>query len=269
MDLDYFVRFFRTLLPKSRLFALAFGSRMRQLVEGLAVVPLMIHQHFSQMLLDLLPYATDRLDEWKKVFNLPVSATADDVAAAWKEEGGQSPEYIQRRIRDLGIDIYVHEAVDPATGLVRDPTPHIERYGFDMGSYFFGWRNLLVNKRSITVPRYLDTCDNGVTQCDNGVSQCDRYDILIDIDSPHIVHYDADEYPYYWYAGGAVWPDTVAMTNRNFDRLRNMIYRIKPLRTRAVCLVALVADLTVYDTIDGVPHWQDTIDGTPVYQDFL
>ena len=89
------------------------------------------------MFLDRFAASTRDLAGWEQEFGLfsagsAESARRQQLAAAWRAQGGQSPRYLQDVLQTAGFDVYVHEWWEPGTTprVTRDPRLYTERPRF-------------------------------------------------------------------------------------------------------------------------------------------
>ncbi len=128
-----FLRLYQHLLPDGRAWRTTINKRLRQLLEGLTVIPEGVKESADSVWGDLLPETTDKLDDWERQFGLPGNVTTEAnrrlrLAATWRSlVGGQAPRYIQDTLQASGFDVYVHEWWEPSTpptpGAFGNPTP--------------------------------------------------------------------------------------------------------------------------------------------------
>ena len=115
-----FLDFYNHVLPKnddgsgSEAFKLTRDTTHEKLYEGLAAFPQSWKDAADALYFDMFPETTRALDEWSQAWDLwPRSRTEQEIrdalTAAWQDTGGQSPRYLQDRLRAHGFDVYVHD----------------------------------------------------------------------------------------------------------------------------------------------------------------
>ena len=109
MALDFWVRVFDRLLPRSRAFNLVLDRTLKEFFEGLSDLPDTVREHIASALLEAFPQHTTRLTDWSYQFGSPDPLTADEVDAEWAATGGQDPRYMEDLLQAAGYDVYVHE----------------------------------------------------------------------------------------------------------------------------------------------------------------
>lgn len=116
-----FFRVFQHVLPTGRAWRITVDKTLRRFVEALAAVMEDARQYVDRAWSDIDPQQTRALAAWEQQFALsPGGLTEqqrrDRLAAAWKQLGGQDPDYIQATLRAAGFDVYVHEWWEPVAG---------------------------------------------------------------------------------------------------------------------------------------------------------
>jgi uncharacterized protein YmfQ (DUF2313 family) len=263
MDLDRWVKVFDRLLPRSRLWSLVVDRPLRRFFHGLGAAPKLIYEHAQSVLLEAFPLSTTSLADWSRQFGAPEVLSPEELEAEWGAFGGQSPAYIQEKLRALGCDVYVHEwwVLDTCPPVARDPIALVPT------------SIVLVNDLAHGEPRYKyqfnqkPTMDQFVS--DGSISfNASSGTILVGKDYP--CPDEPTEYPVYWYVCGEVWPDRALIPYSKLRPLIRMIYKLKPVHTRVILRVDAYDEGDDYDIQDTWWHpdeWQDTIDGDDEVQD--
>jgi len=109
------LRIYQHLLPKARAWWLTADKQLRQFFEGLTGAPEDARDFIDSVWAEIDPDTTTSYAEWEQQFGL--FARADDVDAtrinridvAWKNRGGQDPDYIQGKLQDAGFPVYIHD----------------------------------------------------------------------------------------------------------------------------------------------------------------
>ena len=271
MELSFWKRIVGFMLPKSRAFSIdVSGKKLSQFFEGIASLPKVVHDHVSEIFLDLIPSSTTKVTDWSQHFGYPRSVSVSTLEMEWSDGGGQSPEAIQNKLQAAGFNVFVHEFWEPGVSpiSVRNPIPYIDvQYTID-ATHFQSGENLLVNKQQIALKNFAVQCDEEDIQCDDADVQCDEWNGLFLINRGYVVEDDADLYPYYWYVCAETWPDPALVADDDLDELERLIYKYKPLHTRVVLIVDTTHEIWE-DTLGGTPILEDTLGGSPLYEDTL
>lgn len=126
------------LLPHSTAWKLTINKRLKEFINGLSGLPLDIKNYIDLIYLDIFPNTTRHIDLWENQFglfsnkNLTEQQRRDRLDVYWKDLRGQSPKYIQERLRSAGFDVYIHEWWTPESKpKVNKKTCAIPRDPFD------------------------------------------------------------------------------------------------------------------------------------------
>lgn len=258
-----FLRLYQHLLPDGRAWRTTVNKRLRQLLEGLTVIPDGVKESADSVWRDLLPETTDKLDEWERQFGLPGSvveeaARRERLAATWRSlVGGQSPRYIEDTLRASGFDVYVHEWWDPSTpptpGSFGNPTPRNpimwlrrEFTKVDLlvecgealaqcGETFAEAGNRLepvgyplVNKIFQTVPDLLTGCGELSVEAGEEVALCGNFLEYKESLKEYIVPNDPTKWPYFLYIGGQTFGTTAQVDPKRKDEFEALCLKICP-----------------------------------------
>lgn len=251
MGIDW-IGLFDRLLPNSRAWSLVHDGPLRKYFSALSVANEITREHMASTILELFPQYTSMLRDWSLLFGSPVDYTNEELTALWGVYGGQDPQYIQDRLQSLDVDVYLHEWWEPGSDppVARNPIPYLD------SSY------VLVNDVTTVEKRYTYQFGDG-TQFGDGAEfgQYDGYYLHRKrYPCPDVV----EEYPVYWYVGGANWPDYALIPDDKLEKLIRLIFKIKPVQTRVILRV------TTYDSGVGAiqdvatltePQWQDVSTG--------
>jgi hypothetical protein len=256
--LDYWVKVFDRLLPRSRLWSLIIARPLKKFFHGLAILPKTIREHIGSVLLEAFPRTTTRIEDWSRQFGSPELLSPEDIEAEWGAFGGQSPAYIQGVLRAAGFDVYVHEWWVPGIH------PPVARNPFDYDGTGSPSSNLietsyvLVNDLTHVEKNYIYYCGKkpNPDQCVSDESiTCGAYDGYMLVPKRYPCPDVPDEYPVYWYVCAAVWPHYVNIEESSFRKLVRLIYKLKPVHTRVILRAIQVPDLGDYDIQDT--WWHD------------
>jgi len=116
----------RHLLPRAKAWQLTIDSTLRQFISGLASSFDAVKDFIMDVFDDLWPSSTRELTAWEDQFGLGHEGTTAErrsrLDAAWSSTGGQSPSYLQTRLRDAGFDVYVYDWFDDPYTTTKTPT---------------------------------------------------------------------------------------------------------------------------------------------------
>lgn len=122
-----FLRLFQHLLPRAQAWRLFLGSTLRKFFEGLTGLPAAAREYADAAYGDLFPETTREIEGWEAQFGLAPASSMEvrrqNVDAAWKSMGGQSPRYLQDAMQAAGFNVFIHEWWEPGSmpRVVRDP----------------------------------------------------------------------------------------------------------------------------------------------------
>lgn len=250
-----FLDLYKHLLPRARAWRITLEKPLRWLFVGLVGLLERTREFIDLVYLDLFPGTTRQLDEWEASFGLPPTITdeqerRDRLAATWQAQGGQSPAYIQKTLRDAGFDVYVFDSWDPATSWPNGPAvyinPNAVLYDGSSGSRFVmgdGQANSqdgdsasqdgsttqpagypLVNKltvRGALGDGSLEMNDGGVFAQDGGITS--QY-----TNRTYILPTDPDFYPHFFYIGGQTFPELATVPETRRDEFEDLCLKIDP-----------------------------------------
>lgn len=294
MNLDFWKKFIYLLFPRNGLFNGLFNNALASFNTALAQVAKDVHDWVSYIFFDVLPDRTSKLAEWSTQFNFGQTQTAAKIASEMKQQGGQSPNYLQNAIQDSEFPtLFVHEffyreteeteteygdgtecgdgsecgGTTAVSGLVvRNPYPYINDQLPN---------NLLVNPVRYVTGDYPFECGDGGEYADGttlGDRECaDSTGVLyFDKIYPHEIDY-TNEAPYYFFIGAENFPQYADVVETRQRELERIIYKIKPMHTRVVMLVNYTAATgNVYkDLIGDADVYKDLIGSADVYKDII
>lgn len=255
MNLDFWKKFVLMMFPKSEIFAGIIERVFTKYIYSIGSVPKAVHDWVSHIFLDLIPEYTTRALDWSRQFNFPAQQTVTKLQAEWKQQGGQSPNYLQESLHNAGYaNLFVHEWWKASTdGSVYEcGDGHECGDGSECGGFKSvgstpelrnpfplingtAPNNLLVNPVQTITGNYKYECGDG-HECGDG-SECSPSTGLLYFDKiyPHPVNYD--DAHFYFYIGGETWPDHALVIDHQLADIKRIVYKIKPMQQRVVLLV--------------------------------
>jgi hypothetical protein len=227
---------FQHLLPRALAWRTTIATNLRHYVEGLAAFAADVRTFIDLVYLDLFPRTTRELAAWEFQFALP-STGAEVVrrlrlAAAWRAQGGQSPDYIQTVLHVAGFtDVFIHEWwVTGPPYVARDPRVHTTQPL--LGAY----------QCEATSP--WECFDTGpgeplAPHCDASLVNDPGYLVNLDLTprAPPPVPDDPAFWPYFLYFSGEVFPERAEVAADRIDELKELLLRICPTQQWIVLLV--------------------------------
>jgi hypothetical protein len=258
--MSIFLRVFQHLLPRSPIWRLSFNKMLQKLFAGLAAgAPDAVRTYADLVFLDAFPATTRQLSMWRTQFGIEASADDDadrlQLDTAWKSQGGQDPNYLQTILQGAGFPLYVHEWWSSGPPYIaRDPrtyTHHPLLGTFQCSPLSFG----------ASQPACTHLGIGGAPACDNFLGNDPGYLVNEDLTRrpPPAVPDDPLTWPYFFYLGGAAFPDRVSVPASRRAELERLVLKLRPTHQWVVMLVdydpAIVLD-------DGTPVVLD--DGTIV-----
>lgn len=257
MDIKQALKWFDRLLPRCRAWGLVIKRFLRDMWEGLTVLPLMIRDHLTSLMMDLWPATTTLLLDWSVQFGRSKAESRDYLRAQWAATGGQSPGYMQTILQTAGFDVYVHEWWEPGTEppVARDPIALLAADPL---------ARLLVNDTGVASRKYRFQYGDG-TQYKNTAAcsgpeidkvRYGRFNGYFFIPEVYPTPDEWDLYPDYFYIGAATWPQHADVLATQISELISLIYKLKPTHLRCILLLTAVSE-----------PWQDTVGSLDVVQD--
>ena len=224
------------LLPNSRAFKLYKNSSIAAFFGSLNNVNAEIKTSFDDVFSDMNPQLTRNLEQWEKQFNINTSGNLseserrDILDAEWKAQGGQSPQYLEDRLRAAGFNVYVHEWWEPnaqtgggsvnndVTPVARIPSNYINDGAID-------W--LMTDGNA-------DSVDGSDVAMDGTLSGASGY-LLVNriIDgSNNNKHYTipagTEYHPYFLYIGGETFPNSASIPTSRLVEFEELCLKICP-----------------------------------------
>jgi hypothetical protein len=214
-----FFRVFSHLLPNAKAWRLTAEKQLRQFFEGLSDLPQDIRDFYDFIFNDIDPFKTRELEEWENQFGLPPSTLNETerrqrLDAAWKNQGGQSPSYIQGVLRDAGFDVFVHdwweEGSDPP--VARDPTIILS-----------GSAPIFLMQDGAAIAQ------DGHTDAQDGKAfGLVGYPLVNRPGADPPVSSDPNTFPYYWYVGGETFGDVAFVPTSRRDEFEYLLLKVGP-----------------------------------------
>jgi hypothetical protein len=214
-----FGRQLRTVLSTGLAWAAPPGSKLRELLEGLAKLAEDFVEHMGEIYDDLLPSRTRQLEKWEQQFGLLGSGTEDNrrlaYAAAWKEYGGQSPRYLQDVVQAAGFDLYIHDWWESGPPYIaRDPRDHTEQP--------------LVGEVQCGEP--LAECGEPTALANAFLANEPGYIVNLDLTpkAPPPVPSDPEFWPFFTYWGGETFGDAATVDAARRAELERLLLKLCP-----------------------------------------
>jgi len=260
---NLFLRIYEHLLPRSEAWKLVIDKTLKDFFIGLSETNPAYREFFDLVYLDLFPQTTRQLDEWEAEFGIIKKLDVeqerrDRLDARWKEEGGQSPQFIQDTLQGEGFDVYVHEwwvydetfisyvvsgnndarcGNDNARCGARGD---IKRFTVDPRTLLD--QNVLVNNTQFAKKKYIANvvCGNNNARCGNPSALCGANEGFIIIKVPVTIPDDPDRWVYFWYIGAETFPDYADIPAERQAEFETLVLRIKPRQTWVGLLINFV-----------------------------
>lgn len=264
-------RILQHLLPRGEAWKTTIEKTLRRFFLGLSAQPEETRDFIDKVYLDLFPAtarsvddpdpaeASGALEEWESQFGLYPADLADVAArrqaldAAWKAQGGQSPDYLQGILRAAGFDVYVHDWWSAGPPYVaRDPRSYVNQPR--LGT----WRC-----QDLPTTATKPTCSafSSRPRCNRFLVNDPHYLVNLDLTrrAPPPVPDDPSKWPYFMYVGGASFPSHAFVPATRRDEFERLLLKLRPTHLWIVTLVDYEGDLL---TEDGTALL--TEDGTPI-----
>lgn len=225
---------FKHLLPTGRAWTLTANKALREFFNALSPISDDVKTRADDTYSEWLPKTTTSLTEWEAQFGLYSGKLTEAqrrarLEAAWKNNGGQSPAYIQEQLRLNGFDVYVHEWWEPGTEApvgVNEQTPA---------------RNpltVLNAQYAATVPgvdcgEHLAQCGEEFAECGNTAGGLVGYPLVNKFvydsdDVGYTVPSDSDYWPYFMYVGGPNFGDIAEVSAIRRYEFEALLLKIRP-----------------------------------------
>lgn len=235
-------RTFQHLLPRALAWRTTIATNLRRYIEGLAAFAGDVRTFIDLVYLDLFPDSTRELESWEQQFALPGTGTEADrrlrLAAAWRAQGGQSPDYIQTILHAAGFTtVFIHEWwISGPPFVARDPRDYTTQplIGFYQCEGSSPW----------------ECFDPGpgeqlAAHCDNTLANEPGYIVNLDLTprAPPPVPSDPTKWPYFLYFAGEAFPELAPVDASRIDELKELLLRICPTQQWIVLMVDPVEPL--------------------------
>lgn len=229
------ISIFKHLLPTGRAWSLTHSKNLRKFFEAIAPETSENPRDFAGDLYgDIFPQTTRELKAWERQFGLPLSPSLteqqarDRLAARWRDQGGQSPKYIQDTLQANGFDVYVHDwwvpGTEPLVGTRAQATA----------------RNPLsvINAEYATLVPMVD-CGEPLAQCGEEFAQAGNYigrfgyplvnKFIYDSDDVgYTIPDDPSKWPFFMYVGGQNFGDVAFIPAARRYEFEELLLRIRP-----------------------------------------
>lgn len=228
------ISMFKHLLPTGRAWSLTTSKPLREFFNALSPMVDDVKTEADDTYSEWLPKTTTSLTEWEAQFGLYSGKLTEAqrrtrLEAAWKNNGGQAPAYIQEQLRLNGFDVYVHEWWQPGTEApvgVNEQTPA---------------RNpltVLNAQYAATVPGV--DCGEPLAQCGEEFAECGNtagglvgYPLVNKFvydsdDVGYTVPSDSDYWPYFMYVGGPNFGDIAEVSAIRRYEFEALLLKIRP-----------------------------------------
>jgi len=252
-----FFRVLQHLLPDGRAWAPLdrgpLGRQLEHLLKGLMTGgPERARGALDAVWPEQFGATTTQLEEWEQELGIfPRSSEADrraDIADELRVEdaaleGGQSPGYLQEKLRARGFDVYVHEwwssgppyvARDPRDYAIMPPRGSVQCAAFGP-----------------TQPQCAGFIAPGVPvpgqhQCNDLMTTKPNYLVNKTGRNPPPIPDDPARWPYFLYVGGETFPDPAFVTGSRRDEFERLILKWRPTHLWIVMLINFT-----YGVFDG------------------
>lgn len=227
-----FFRILRHLLPTGRAWRLVVDRVLRRFFEGLGLgVPTAARAALDDVYDDLRPSTTRQITEWHDQFAIKSAATTEaqrqQLSAAWRARGGQSPSYIQATLQAAGFDVFVHEWWEPGSDprVVRDPRDYTE-------SPLSGTVQCGDDPEGI--------CGNFDAQCDDFAANETNYLVNLDLtpSAPPPIPSDPDKWKHFLYIGGETFGSLAEIDPARLEEFKEKVLQICPSHAWVVLLIS-------------------------------
>lgn len=245
MELDFWVRVFDRLLPRSRAWALVIERTLKELFHGFGVLPDILREHIGSILLEAFPGTTTFHEDWSVFFGAPETLTDEELLAEWGAFGGQEPRYIQDILQGAGFNVWVHEWWVPGSAppIARNPIPLVPTSRVLV--------NDIIEIRKLWTHQFGDGWSQFKADGSIFFGNYDGYYLAPKIyPTPDI----PAEYPCYFYVCDEVWPQYALVPKSKLRTLIRLIYKLKPVHLRCILRVTTFDDIGEGDIQDV---WQD------------
>ncbi|WNO24209.1 hypothetical protein Scuro_48 [Acinetobacter phage Scuro] len=228
------IEMFKHLLPTGRAWSLTANKPLRKFFEALDPLTEGPKDQADAVYGEWLPSTTTSLSEWESQFGLysgrlTEAGRRSRLDAAWKNNGGQSPAYIQEQLQLNGFNVFVHEWWEPGTEAsvgVNEQTPA---------------RNpltVLNAQYAVTVPGV--DCGEPLAQCGEEFAEAgNTLGGLVGYPLVNKFIYDSDEvgytvpsdsqyWPFFMYVGGPNFGDIAEVPATRRYEFEALLLKIRP-----------------------------------------
>lgn len=264
--MELFLRIFQHLLPRARAWVLTIVDKyLRKFFEGLSGIGMDIKEFFDTLWLDIFPEETREIELFENQFgliqaNLTEQQRRDRLTAAWRQQGGQSPRYIEDQLRAAGFDVYVHEWWElPVVGsptprnpfttlissfsqagepLMEAGEPEALAGNFDVNAGF-----VLVNKVYNLVIQFVG-CGNEQMNSGYPGAVCGRKGGSQLVQKVYIVPDNPLSWRHFIYIGAETFPDFAIVDTARRNEFETLCLKLKPAEKWLGMLITYEADTT-------------------------
>ncbi len=235
-----FFRLFQHLLPRGEAWKIRDvpngGTQLSQFFRGLANALEPIRAFFDGIWSEAMPATTTHLAEWEAQYGLEPNADEAtrrlNLAAEWAATGGQGKDYIEGVLQTAGFAVNLHEWWAPGPFVARDPRVYTVQPL--IGSYQCTPTSAPAADQVCCAPGVI-----GQPQCNRFLQNDTHYivNLALTDEAPPPVP-DAPEYwPYFFYVGGASFPDTAAVDPARRAEFERLLLKLRPQQQWIVTLI--------------------------------
>lgn len=230
---------FQNLLPRALAWRTTVDTTLRRYIQGLAGFASEVRLFIDLVYRDLFPEDTRELPQWEDQFALVTTGTEATrrarLDAAWKAQGGQSPDYIETQLQLAGFDIWIHEWFEDGGPpyVARDPRDYTDEllFGFYQCEGSTPWECFDPGPGEALAPH-----------CDDTLFNDPGYIVNLDLTrrAPPAIPSDPAFWPYFLYFGGETFPDPAYIDADRLDELKEKILQLRPSQQWAVLIVEAI-----------------------------
>ena len=224
------------LLPRALAWRSTIATNLRRYLQGLAGFAGDVRTFIDLVYLDLLPPSTRELAAWETEFALPGTGSESTrrlrLAAAWRAQGGQSPDYLQSVVQAAGFTtVFVYEWWSSGPPFIpRDPRnyttqPLLGAYQCEGSS---PWECFNPGPGETLAPH-----------CDDTLANDPGYIVNLDLTrrAPPAVPDDPERWPYFLYFAGEAFPELAPVDATRVEELKELLLKICPAQQWIVLLI--------------------------------
>ena len=229
-------------MPQARAWTLTADKQLRQFFDGLTGIGDDLKDFVDDSYLDIFPETTREIDSWESQFDLRDTGLTeqerrDRLDATWKEEGGQSPRYLQDTLQAAGFDVYVHDwwnpADEPAVDVKLCVSPR-DPNDAGVGSY------PLVNIIRKTSPDLMVLAGEAIAEAGEADALAGNYERFDESLVEYVIPVDTEKWHYFAYIGSATFGTMTTLPSADKDEFERLCLRIFPAQLWLVIAVNYV-----------------------------